>query len=207
MNDVGADDLHAHHLVDRHHHFVVDRQQPRLLGLTVLVLQHQRVKFELRIRIAVAPEPLLAGDLHRHFGRRDLQLIEQQAERRHRDRHQDQHRHHGPDHLYGGVVRGARRHRVGARVEFHDHDRQQGKHEQDNRGGQPEQEVMEPDDVVHDRRRRRLQPEFPWGGLAEAGQRDTAAGDNGHARDHESDQPLEHQHCSMRSLDEKFGLD
>ena len=45
--------------------------------------------------------------------------------------------------------------------------------------------------------RRRLQAQLPWRGLAEAGQCDTAAGDDGHARDHESDQPLEHQHCSI----------
>ena len=54
---------------------------------------------------------------------------------------------------------------------------------------------MEPDDVVHDRRGGLLQPEFPGRGLAEAGRRRRRRRQNGHARDHESDQPLEHQHC------------
>jgi hypothetical protein len=33
-----------------------------------------------------------------------------------------------------------------------------------------------------------------------------ASAENGHARDHECDQPLKHYHCRMRSLDEKNGL-
>ena len=40
------------------------------------------------------------------------------------------------------------------RVEAHHHDHQQRQHEQRDRDDQPEQEVVEPDDVFHDRRRR-----------------------------------------------------
>ena len=74
-------------------------KQARLTGLEVLVLHHQRIEFELAVRIAVAPEPLLAGGLDGQVGLRHVELVEQQPERRHRDRHQDEDRNDGPDHF------------------------------------------------------------------------------------------------------------
>ena len=41
---------------------------------------------------------------------------------------------------------------------------------------------------------------------AAGGERPRRRRQNGHARDHESDQPLEQQHCLLRSLDEKTAL-
>ena len=90
MDHVGAGRQHADDLVHRHHHLVVDGEQARLARLALLVLHHQRVEFELVVRIAVAPEPLLAGRLDGDVGLRHVELQEQQAERRHRDRHQDE---------------------------------------------------------------------------------------------------------------------
>ena len=56
-------------------------------ALQVLVLQHQRIELEFAvIGIIVVPVPLVAGDLDGEIGRRRVELIEQQAERRHRDR-------------------------------------------------------------------------------------------------------------------------
>ena len=125
-------------------------------GLSSLSLQHQRVELELAVvRIGVGPVPLLAGRLDGQVGRRGVELVEQEAERRDRDRHQDQHRHHRPGHLEQRVVGGPRRRRIGARVELA-------------RSRSPaapartavisvmiqQQEVVEPDDVVHHRRRR-----------------------------------------------------
>ena len=127
MDHVGAGDQHVHDLVHRHDHFVVDGEQARLAGLEILVGDHQRVEFEIAvIRIVVAPVPLLAGRLHGQVGLRHVELEEQQPERRHRDRHQDDDRNDRPDHLEQRVVGGARRRRIGARIEAHHDDRAAG---------------------------------------------------------------------------------
>ena len=51
VDHVGAGGDHAHDLVHRHHHLVVDREQPRLVGLRsrLWLLQHQRVELELAV--------------------------------------------------------------------------------------------------------------------------------------------------------------
>ena len=67
---------------------------------------------------------------------------------------QDDDRDQRPRHFEQRVVGGLGRDRIGARVEAHDHDHQQDEHEQRDRGDQIEQEVVEPDDVVHHRRSR-----------------------------------------------------
>ena len=62
---------------------------------------------------------------------------------------------------------------------------QQAEHEQRDGRDEPEQEVMEPDDVVHDRGGARLQPELP--GMRLAGRRAARkrrACENGRACDH-----------------------
>jgi len=81
MNDVGARGDHAHNLVYRHHHFIVDRKQSRLAFLALTLFEHQRIELELAVvGIAVAPVPLLAGRLHREVGGRDVELEEQKLE-------------------------------------------------------------------------------------------------------------------------------
>ena len=122
----------------------------------------QRIEFELAvIGIGVAPVPLLAGRLDGEVGLGNVELQEQQPERRHRDGDQDQHRNQGPGDFDQGVVGGLGGDRVGLGVELHhDHD-QQHQHEQRDDGDDPDQQGMEPGDVVHHRRGRFLQGPFP----------------------------------------------
>ena len=102
-------------------------------------------------------------------------LQEQELERRHRDRDQDDHRHQRPGHFEQGVVRGARRRRIGLGVELDDDDDQQRQHEQrDQRDDQPEQEVVEPVDVIHHRRDGVLKAELPGRRLPGTGPRHVA---------------------------------
>ncbi len=172
MDHVGAGHQDVHDLVHRHDHLVVDRQQARLAGLEVLLGDHQRVEFEIAVvGIAVAPEPLLAGRLHGEVRRRHVELQEQQPERRDRDQHQDDDRNDRPDDFERRVVRGARRGRIGARIEAHDDDQEQDQNEQRNRGDDPKQEIIEAGDVVHDRRGRILQAHLPRRRLPEPGER------------------------------------
>ena len=57
-----------------------------------LVTGQKRVELKFAVRIAVAPEPLLAGGFHCHVRLRHIELKEQQTERRHRDGDQNKHR-------------------------------------------------------------------------------------------------------------------
>ena len=67
----------------------------------------------------------------------------------------------------------------------------------------PEHEIVEPDDVVHRRRRRLLEAHLPRRRLAEAGERDAARCECRHEserRGGRSDQSHEHQHWRVRSF-------
>jgi hypothetical protein len=126
VDDVGARHQHVHHLVHRHHHLVVDGEKPRLVGLEILVLDQQRVELEVAVVwVVVAPIPLLAGGLHGQVRLRRIELKEQEAEGRHRDRQQDDDGNDGPDHLDQRVVGRARRSRVGAAIEPDHYDHEQ----------------------------------------------------------------------------------
>ncbi len=201
MDHVRAGGEDAHDLVHRHDHLVVDRQEPRLVGLELLRLEHQRIELEFAVvRIAVAPIPLLAGRLHGQVGRRRVELEKQQLERRDRDEHQDRDRNQRPGHLNQGVMRGARGHRIGPGIEPNDHDDQQDEHEQRDRSDPIEQVVVEPDDVVHHWRDRLLQPDLPGRRLPDSGHGHPHARQEDEDRPCQCGQPLEHQHrrhCSF----------
>src|SRR3974390_656025 len=99
---------------------------------------------------------------------------------------------------------GARRHRIAAGVELYHHDDQERQHEKRDRRDHPEQEIMEPGDLLHHRGDGLLQTDLPRAGVADPSQRCTG-GKNRHARDHECNQSSKHLHCRMRSLT-KAGL-
>ncbi len=61
VDDVGAGDLHADHLVHRHDNLVIDGEQARLSLCRATISE---IELELAVvRIGVGPEPLLAGGL------------------------------------------------------------------------------------------------------------------------------------------------
>ena len=86
----------------------------------------------------------MAGDLDRDVGGRRRILMAQQPDRGDRDRDQDQHRHQRPDDLDRGVVRVARRRRVGAAAKADHRVQQQAEHEDaDDRAQRQQPVVME----------------------------------------------------------------
>ena len=200
MDDVRAGGLNPDHLVDRHHHLVIDPEQPGLL-----VLGQQRIELEFAVvGIGVAPVPLLAGGLDCQVGLGNVELLKQQPERRHRDADQDQHRNQRPGHLDQGVVGGPGGHRVGLGVELDDNDDQQRQNEQRDDGDQHQQEIVKPGDVVHHRRARFLQCPFPRRRLPQFGECRPAGGQRnaGHRKSQQSPArlALRHLHAARAPL-------
>ena len=135
-------------LVHRHDQLVIHGEQTRLVGLAVLIRKHEGIKFEpAGIRVAIAPEPLLAGGLHGDIRGREIELREKQPEGRDRDNGENDDRHHGPEYFKQRVVRGPRWRRVRFGVELDDDDEQKPQDEEGNEGDDDEQAIVELDDL------------------------------------------------------------
>src|SRR5262249_47961819 len=162
-----------------------------------------RVELELAaVWIAVGPEPLLAGRLHREVGCRYVQLQEQELERGNRDRHQDHDRDHRPDDLDQRIVGGARWGRIAAGVEPNDDDQQEDEDEAGDRRDGVEQIGVEFDNLVHYRRGRLLEIELPLRRPPVARPDRAKARKQGTDRDRRGGQPLQSEHRRHHSIDE-----
>ena len=96
------------------------------------------------VGILVGPIPLVTDHLDGEIGRRRRILRRQQPDRRDRNRHQDQHRNQRPDDFQQGVMRGARRLRIGAAAEAEHGVGQQDQHEQaDHQAHQQQRAIVE----------------------------------------------------------------
>ena len=100
-------------------------------------------------------------DFDRHVRARHPVHVIHQLEGRYRDNHEDQNRHHGPEHLDDGVVRGPRRHRIPFVAKTNNDVEQETQDEQSDQTDYDQEFVVKCRQPVFDRRRRRLHSDFP----------------------------------------------
>ena len=105
------------------------------------------------IRVFIAPVPLVAGRLDGHVRLRNHIGIVQQLEGRDRDNHQDNHRDNRPQDLDRRIVGGPAGIGVRPLIELDDHPDQQKQDEYADQGNDDQQQVMEADNLFHQRRR------------------------------------------------------
>ena len=162
MDHIGAGYVNADHRVDRNDQRIVDVQQPLLVGLQIGLRDDVAVEVEpTLVGILIRPVPLMSGDFDRHVRVRHPVHVIHQLEGRYRDNHQDQNRHHGPEHLDDGIVRGPRRHRVAFVTKANDDVEQQTQDEESDQKDDDQELVVKCRQPVFDRRGRRLHADFP----------------------------------------------
>ena len=193
MDHVVRFQLHNDVLVHRHHHLVVDGEEPRLAGLQVGLLHDDGSEGDAVVGIFISPIPLAARSGDGEVGLGEIVLGEEEPERGNGDGDQDQDRDDGPGDLENGVVGGAGGLRMALLVEAHHHIDEQSEHEQGDKDDDDVDEVMERGDLLHDRRGGLLEGHLPGRRLTVAGECRTANREQ-RGRTDIDQQSIEHRH-------------